>query len=309
MPDPTPAQLVDAHAAARQRLTDEAAAFAAAQAAQFTSWYDSDAITEFAERVARRVQAAQRQTAGVTDSFLLRVLRLLLGRQVRSDGTVDVAGGLRVGVTPAGVYGRSADVYRFQRSLGKSDAEALRLAVERARVAAEMDVTLAFRAQVRSTLSAVAERQGLVPVPRTEPLVGVATGDVDAPETPPADAGPVLGYRRVIHPELSRGGSCGLCVAASTRTYGYADLLPIHARCACTVAVIVEDQDPGLELNQADYKLLYSDAGGTAGRLLKRGRYRVAENSELGTVLVRAGDSFRDAADVDADSGEQGAAA
>lgn len=308
MPDPTPAQLVDAHAAARDRLQGAATVFAAAQAARFGGWYDTAAITAFSDRVSGRVLAAQRQTAAVTDSYLLRVLRLMLGRQVRSSGPVDVTG-LRTGVTPAGVYGRVADTYRYQRSLGRSDAEALRAAVQRAERMAQMDVQLAFRAQVRATLTDVAESQRFVPVPRSAPEVGVSSGDVDSPERVPADAGPILGYRRIIHPERSKGGSCGLCVAASTRLYSYADLLPIHGRCECTVSIVVEDHDPGLVLNEADYKLIYGDAGGTGGRLLKRGRYRVADHGELGPVLVRAEDGFRDAADVATDTGDRGPAA
>jgi hypothetical protein len=34
-----------------------------------------------------------------------------------------------------------------------------------------------------------------------------------------ADAGLIVGYRRVLHAELSHEGSCGLCVAASTAVY------------------------------------------------------------------------------------------
>jgi len=298
MPDPTPEQLVDAHSAARQRLTDAAVLYAGTQAAEFGGWYDTDAITGFAGRVARRTQSSQRQTAAVTDAFLLRVLRLLLGRQVRSAGAVNV-GGLRVGVTPAGVYGRVADTYRYQRRLGKDDAEALRLAVQRAEVAAELDVTLAFRAQVRSTLTAVAERQQFVPLPRAETAGVVVDGADSTPDEVPADAGPVLGYRRVIHPELAKSGaSCGLCIVASDRAYSYEALLPIHGQCNCTVLPILVDSDPGLRINADDLTKLYEDAGGTAAKLLRRTRYRVEAHGELGPVLVRAEDRFRGPQDI-----------
>ena len=43
-----------------------------------------------------------------------------------------------------------------------------------------------------------------------------------------------LGYRRVIHPELSETGTCGLCVVASTRVYGKKMLAPMHSHCKCT---------------------------------------------------------------------------
>lgn len=38
-------------------------------------------------------------------------------------------------------------------------------------------------------------------------------------------------YRRVIHPELSKTGSCGLCVVASNNVYSTADLIPMHNNC------------------------------------------------------------------------------
>lgn len=47
----------------------------------------------------------------------------------------------------------------------------------------------------------------------------------------------VVGYERVLGP----GDNCPLCVAASTRRYYREDLMPIHERCACTVAPIFGD--------------------------------------------------------------------
>lgn len=97
----------------------------------------------------------------------------------------------------------------------------------------------------------------------------------------------VIGMRRVIHPELSRTGTCGLCIAAADRIYSVRDLLPIHDRCNCTIAPITEEHDPGDDVNQADLRQLYKDAGGTtAGAALKRTRYQVDEHGELGPVLV-----------------------
>jgi len=98
----------------------------------------------------------------------------------------------------------------------------------------------------------------------------------------------VIGWRRVIHPEVSRSGSCGLCVAASDRIYKVEDLKPIHNRCRCETLPITKDNDPGDELNQADLNQLYKDAGGTYAADLKRTRYRVDEHGELQAVLVPA---------------------
>lgn len=41
----------------------------------------------------------------------------------------------------------------------------------------------------------------------------------------------IIGFRRIIHPEFSTGGVCGLCVAASDRIYHRETLRPIHLRC------------------------------------------------------------------------------
>ena len=96
----------------------------------------------------------------------------------------------------------------------------------------------------------------------------------------------VLGYRRLIHPEMSRGGTCGLCIAAADRIYHAKTLRPIHALCKCTVSPVTADHDPADALNQADLSRLYKDAGGTSASALKRTRYTVDEHGELGAVLV-----------------------
>lgn len=116
----------------------------------------------------------------------------------------------------------------------------------------------------------------------------VATSDV-------LDAVPgVTGYRRVIHPELSAGGTCGMCIVAADRVYSTGSLMPIHARCKCTVAPIVGEDDPGKELNAADLKAMYDAAGGTDAASLKRTRYQIDIHGELGPVLTprRRGGSY-----------------
>jgi hypothetical protein len=109
------------------------------------------------------------------------------------------------------------------------------------------------------------------------------------------DPGSVTGYRRVLHPELSRGGSCGLCVACSTRVYKSGNMLPFHARCRCEVLPIVtlpggEVLDVGDGINAADLSSLYNAAGGTtSGAALKETRWRVVRSGETGARLVDGG--------------------
>lgn len=102
----------------------------------------------------------------------------------------------------------------------------------------------------------------------------------------------VIGYRRVIHPELSKSGtSCGLCIVASTMEYTRAELLPIHSGCNCETCEIysVGDAvfDPGGMINFEDLEVFYREAGNTThGWSLKRHKYRVENHPEYGPTLV-----------------------
>ncbi|MEH3135362.1 MAG: hypothetical protein PGN30_10220 [Mycolicibacterium neoaurum] len=99
----------------------------------------------------------------------------------------------------------------------------------------------------------------------------------------------IIGTRRVIHPELSRSGTCGLCIAASDRLYSVRELLPMHTRCQCTTAAVTSEFDPADVLNAVDLSQLYSDAGDTtSGAALKRTRYKIDQHGELGPTLIPA---------------------
>lgn len=260
-------QLVDGQAAAREALAVRAADLTVARVRDFHAWYDSAAIAALCDAIVREVEALQRQTATMTDAFLARILTVLRERPTAPAGAINVAG-LRTGVTHAGAYGRLADQYRYEISEGTDPALALEHVVERADLMASTDTDLAFRQQAHKIM---------------------VVRQVD-------------GWRRIIHPELSRGGTCGLCVAAADRTYKRADLMALHARCHCTVLPIVNGQDPGLSLNEDDLAKLYAAAGSTAGTDLKKTRYVVHQHGELGPVLRAAGDAFRSPAQAAADA-------
>jgi hypothetical protein len=97
----------------------------------------------------------------------------------------------------------------------------------------------------------------------------------------------VTHYRRVIHPELSETGVCGLCIAASTRIYKVADLMPIHTRCRCEPMPIVGGMDPD-GFNQVDIERLYAETPGTKRQDLSKTRWTVEDIAELGPVLAPA---------------------
>lgn len=93
-------------------------------------------------------------------------------------------------------------------------------------------------------------------------------------------------YRRIIHPELSRTGTCGLCIVAADRVYTIDTLMPLHARCHCTILPIINGQDPGRTLNDQDLQEIYRKAGGTTRDKLTNLRVLTATSSEIGPILT-----------------------
>lgn len=297
--------LVQAQAAVRQQLTEAAAAAATAAMAGFTAWWDGDAVTDMIASVLRVVQPIQRNAATVTDGYVTRAATIISGRPQRAAGRVDVQrlrrqmtedvadellagvrqavrielGGLadepstevepspawgleddRVAMDPAVPYGRVADGFRYQVTmLGDSEEKAAEKAAVRIAIAAETDVTLAVRAQYQKTLGA----QG------------------------------ATGWRRILHPELSETGPCGLCAVAADRVYKSEDLLPLHNRCVCEVLPVYGRVDPGITLNGDDLAAVYAAAGGNTREQLRRISVVLTEHGELGPVLVDGNRHYR----------------
>lgn len=297
--------LVQAQAAFRKQLTDAAEAAAVAAMAGFTAWWDADAIVEMIANVLRVVQPLQRQAATVTDGYLTRAATIISGRPQRAAGAVDIRrlrramtedvadeilsgvrqvvrlelGGLadepsrvveprpewglednRVAQDPAEVYGRVADGYRWSTTmLGDDPDKAQSKAAVRIATAAKTDVQLAVRAQYQKTMSA----QG------------------------------AEGWRRILHPELSQSGPCGLCVVAADRVYQTEDLLPIHSRCVCEVLPVYAGADPGITLNGDDLAAVYAAAGGNTREQLRRISVVLTEHGELGPTLVWGNQHYR----------------
>jgi len=115
----------------------------------------------------------------------------------------------------------------------------------------------------------------------------------------------VIGYRRVIHPEFSKTGTCGLCVVASSKFYTVGELMPLHDKCKCTISPITANQDLGLRLNRADLDRIYEAAGSNYAEDLKRIKVQVREHGELGPILTERGAKFRDVKTVNKTSKRQ----
>jgi hypothetical protein len=252
--------------------------------------YDGNAVQAFTEAAGgymATAQTAASRTAGAAQSAMLQSMGVQVPgvasdpTDLRSPG-VDVVGGSLVlqrpdsvhvdygtrdnktvraeDMTTVGMFNRPARTFRAIEAQGKPRAEADTAARQRIDSLVEDNVMLAQRfAESEIVQNAV---------------------NLDQPDVR------IVGYRRVIHPELSRTGVCGLCIAAANQIYKVGTLLPIHTNCKCTIAAVTAKHDPADDVNKADLSALYKLAGGTDGPQLKRIRFQLDEHGELGPTLV-----------------------
>jgi hypothetical protein len=271
VPQPTPTQLaealvlVQAYAAAQEQAQAQAAATAEAAWLAFTAWYTAGATAQLGQEMAELSQAAQDVAAGLAQEYAMLATSLATGQSFTIPRT-PTRPEIRNGAPLELVHTRPSQAYKRMVATGKDPGDAHREAAIRATGLLRSDMTLAERAAAQDTLKRLGVTQ----------------------------------YRRVIHPELSRSGSCGLCIAAADRVYKTGYLMPIHPpNCNCTPMPIVGEWDPGMTLNENDLKELYARAGGgvdtptTASKKLQSVKYTVNEHGEFGPVLTKAGDSFR----------------
>lgn len=257
--------MVDTYAAQRQSIGTALIRALLGLWGPFRYWYDNDMVDAYAARSAVLTDNAQADARRLARSYSQAMLR-----NVDSSITADRLPPMRdlyprSGSTVVEVYRRPAEQYRYGRSQGLDTTAAYDLAAERIRQIGAMDITLADRDETANVYSASQK---------------------------------VTGRRRIIHPERSRTGVCGLCVVAADRLYYVDELMPVHEDCKCTEAPVTADFDPGLSLNRKDLEALYAAAGSTAGEDLKRLRITVNEHGELGPILRQSGQHFEDAAAV-----------
>ncbi|WP_052506277.1 hypothetical protein [Mycolicibacterium llatzerense] len=248
--------------------------------------YDGDQIREFTTAAARQLGAAQKATAIAAAAGQVQMLSTM-GVQVkaRPSAPIDVRAprvtftATGVDLEPVGVAVHYADQdpvhlsaadmttvevlnrplrkMRYLESQGATREQALRAGIVRLDSTIDANLMLSQRLAEAEVINAAAN----------------------------LDGSPVVGMRRIIHPELSLTGTCGLCIAASDRLYTVRELLPMHRLCKCTSAAVTEEFDPADELNAVDLRRLYRDAGGTSRAHLKRTRYKEDEHGELGPTL------------------------
>lgn len=264
-PDPRVAKILAQHSAASLSLTGRMVSFIRRLFAAMTAdgWYSESDVGDLAARLASASRTAQSAQGNATARYLDMVAREF---DVPATGRVTLPENLREGVTPQEVWQRPAVQYRYAVSQGASEAEALKVATRRAVNLADDDQQLADRWTAR------------------EKLLGMPS---------------VIGWRRIIRPELSRSGVCGLCVVAADRKYYVEELRAIHENCKCVTMPIFAESDPGQTLNGADLAAIYKAAGSTGAADLKRVRFKVQDHGELGPVLRLQGQNFRDSDDAD----------
>lgn len=222
-----------------------------------SDWWNDDLVAGNAAKSASLVESALSQVRLHQRSFTSQVFKLMQSNAPLPPAQVGYS---RANTNPFQVYARPAKQLRFLQSQGLEFDEAYLRAKTRVQKMADADLLRAQFGEAQSLNSANAH---------------------------------VIGTRRIIHPELSKTGTCGLCVVASTRFYKTDELLPIHDECHCTSLPVTAKNDPGLKLNDQDLQEIYNAAGGSQGADLLNTRVSIGEHGELGPVLLKHGDNFR----------------
>lgn len=308
------AALIAAQDASRQDTMGMVQRLVDALLRDFTGWYEPEQVGRMAKAAAAATRAGQKQTTTNVNVYWSRLVSTLTGRRVTPGRLVDVS---TVRPVPLdSVYGRVAVQYRYLTAArGPGTTPDVRLAAAREawrRRAERLTSNLPSGLSDRNVGEVLRQAIGALPEVPLEPLSeadildraiqrGMVVADdnlslayrAQMEEAAKADPALVTAYRRVVRPELSAGGTCGLCIAASTRVFSRGDLLPLHSRCKCVVVPVIGavggDGDIGGVINTVDLGALYDEAGGsTSAKALTRTRYKVVRHDELGSWLVPA---------------------
>lgn len=216
--------------------------------ASVNDWFDPKQTVEAAKAAAGAMQTAQRTHAGLMAEFLELSTHIMTGRRPTSPSGLGAV--YPRNADPFDVYSRPVFEYRDQIAKGLDDTLAEQAAKLYAEVLAETDAALARRDAAQTVL----------------------------------DAGQITEYRRIIRPELSKTGTCGMCIAASTQIYKTDNLMALHSRCKCVPMPVIGSKDPD-GFNRDDLEALYKANPATDRQALAATRYKVGENGELGPVL------------------------
>ncbi|MFE5290200.1 hypothetical protein ACFRAQ_35055 [Nocardia sp. NPDC056611] len=245
---------------------------------RMTDPYDDDQIAYFTEQAIPLMETAQQAIVSLTTAGQMMYMQEL---GVDLNGFVpDVPPEVRT--FPHGVVGQFGKPVQVSANGRRSE----RLAVSEPfqRPARQLRAEVAEGKPFDNALAKSAERVKIIA--GTNLALAAREAEMQIMQEAKRQNSTVIGYRRVIHPEFSVSGSCGLCVAASDRIYTVKDLKAIHTHCHCETMAVTRTDDPGRDLNENDLKSLYQDATSTYASDLKRTRYKVDSHGELQAVLV-----------------------
>ena len=228
------------------------------------NFYDDVAVQAAAEQAADVSNTATILVAGLMAQYLATVTSTMTGEDLPVPAVLLAP--LRYGADMDRVFQRPIKMFRRKVSEGMSPEKAFELAMKYAATLTEANNTLAMRDATVKALEDLGPQAG------------------------------ITGYRRVLRPELSKTGSCGLCIVASDQVYKRKQLMPLHENCNCDVLPIVGAKngpgDPGNSFNNLDLKAIYAQSDSTSGEDLKKVRIQVNIHGEYGPSLGRHGQKF-----------------
>lgn len=204
----------------------------------------------FIQAVLPVLEGAQLQAASLTDAYLSALMTEALGVFTAPVGLgPDQVTNLRAQTTMEEAYARPFHTVWYEQSKGTEFPAALRKGLERAEHMISLDIQLA-----RTHASAIVLQQ--------------------------ADG--IQRYQRV----LSGSENCDICSVAARHIYKTSNLMPIHTKCDCTVAPVIEGRPPlANRINQSrDFTAPDSETDGDSKKAPDIG---VENHGELGPVLVR----------------------
>jgi hypothetical protein len=246
-------EFVDTQSAQREALAERIIALIEREWSSLGSW-DSADVDRFLARVLPIVNGGQKMTARMVDVHISQLLTDMTGGQVNVTGISSADLEDLRGVPAAEVYRRPFVKVWEALKVGELFDNAVEMGRVRLNEIADDDLALAYRHANKLALS-------------RQPSV--------------------TGYRRIVRPELSKGGTCQLCRLASENRYHKSDLLPIHTHCRCAIMPIVGSTDPGKRLNDVDL-----------GPVESTEKPVVRNHGELGPLLQIAGQHFTTEAQV-----------
>lgn len=228
------------------------------------NFYDKAEVAAAAEQAADLSDTASLMMAGLAAQYVSTVTSLITDRDVPAPAVLLAP--LRNGANMRQVYARPAKLFRRQVAKGVAPAAAFEQAMRLVGTLTTTNTKLAARDAWTKSLGALEAEYG------------------------------ITGYRRVVHPELARTGSCALCIVASDQVYRSGMLMPLHGGCNCTVLPIIGaaggEGDPGNSLNGMSVGDFTGLADSTHGWDLKKVRVEIREHGEYGPTLTDASQRF-----------------